>query len=112
MNKMTSKSIRILSSLLLLVGCTKVPSSYEIHYSKGLKDSVVFVNYNFSSDSSNNFYLEYNTFAALFKNKDYDALYKSGAEAIFPPGTVIADAAEKLLRTLNKRLGHASEAAE
>jgi len=44
--------------------------------------------------------------------QDYDALIKSGAEAIFPPGTVIADAAEKLLRTLNKRLGHASAAAE
>src|SRR5258707_77417 len=44
--------------------------------------------------------------------QDYDALTKSGAEAIFPPGTVIADAAEKLLKTLNKRLGHASEAAE
>jgi methylmalonyl-CoA mutase len=37
---------------------------------------------------------------------DYDTLYKAGAEAIFPPGTVIADAAEKLLKTLNKRLGH------
>ncbi|MBX9842758.1 MAG: methylmalonyl-CoA mutase [Xanthobacteraceae bacterium] len=44
--------------------------------------------------------------------QDYDALYKSGAEAIFPPGTVIADAAEKLLTTLNKRLGHTSAAAE
>jgi methylmalonyl-CoA mutase len=44
--------------------------------------------------------------------QDYDMLYKSGAEAIFPPGTIIADAAEKLLKTLNKRLGHASEAAE
>jgi methylmalonyl-CoA mutase len=44
--------------------------------------------------------------------QDYEALHKSGAEAIFPPGTVIADAAEKLLRTLNKRLGHSSEAAE
>ncbi len=29
--------------------------------------------------------------------QDYDALMKAGAEAIFPPGTVIADAAEKLL---------------
>ena len=37
--------------------------------------------------------------------------WKAGAEAIFPPGTVIAEAAEKLLVTLNKRLGHA-EAAE
>src|SRR5689334_25429660 len=38
--------------------------------------------------------------------QDYDALMKAGAEAIFPPGTVIADAAGKLLATLNKRLGH------
>jgi methylmalonyl-CoA mutase len=44
--------------------------------------------------------------------QDYDALIKAGAEAIFPPGTVIAEAAEKLLITLHKRLGHASEAAE
>jgi methylmalonyl-CoA mutase len=44
--------------------------------------------------------------------QDYDALMKSGAEAIFPPGTVIAEAAEKLLKSLNKRLGHGQEAAE
>src|SRR5947199_1733420 len=43
--------------------------------------------------------------------QDYDALYAAGAEAIFPPGTVIADAAEELIRKLNVRLGH-SEAAE
>jgi methylmalonyl-CoA mutase len=43
--------------------------------------------------------------------QDYDALYKAGAEAIYPPGTVIADAAEELIRKLNARLGH-SEAAE
>ena len=43
---------------------------------------------------------------------DYDALMKAGAEAIFPPGTVIAEAAEKLLKKLNKRLGHGEEAAE
>ena len=34
------------------------------------------------------------------------------AAATFPPGTVIADAAEKLLHSLNRRLGHTSEAAE
>ena len=39
--------------------------------------------------------------------QDYDALYKAGAEAIFPPGTVIAEAAQGLLDELNKRLGHA-----
>ena len=44
--------------------------------------------------------------------QDYDALKMAGAEAIFPPGTVIAEAAEKLLKTLNKRLGHGKEAAD
>ncbi len=33
--------------------------------------------------------------------QDYDALYASGARAIFGPGTVISDAAEKLLDELN-----------
>jgi methylmalonyl-CoA mutase len=44
--------------------------------------------------------------------QDYDALKAAGAEAIFPPGTVIAQAAEGLLDALNKRLGHAKAAAE
>ena len=44
--------------------------------------------------------------------QDYDALYASGAEAIFPPGTVIADAAASLLDKLSQRLGHSREAAE
>ncbi len=44
--------------------------------------------------------------------QDYDALHKAGAEAIFPPGTVIAEAAEKLLHSLNRRLGHGQAAAE
>src|SRR6201996_4535144 len=44
--------------------------------------------------------------------QDYDALKKAGAEAIFPPGTVIAEAAEGLLHALNKRLGHGKAAAE
>ncbi|MEW6768537.1 MAG: methylmalonyl-CoA mutase [Pseudomonadota bacterium] len=44
--------------------------------------------------------------------QDYDALYKAGAEAIFPPGTVISEAAEELIRKLNVRLGHSSAAAE
>jgi len=44
--------------------------------------------------------------------QDYNALVQAGAEAIFPPGTVIAEAAEKLLKSLNKRLGHGKEAAE
>jgi methylmalonyl-CoA mutase len=44
--------------------------------------------------------------------QDYDALYQAGATAIFPPGTVIAEAAEALVHTLNKRLGHGRAAAE
>jgi methylmalonyl-CoA mutase len=43
--------------------------------------------------------------------QDYNALYAAGAEAIFPPGTVIGEAAMALLGTLNKRLGYSSEAA-
>ncbi len=37
---------------------------------------------------------------------DYAALYQAGATAIFPPGTVIADAAIGLLRKLADRLGY------
>jgi methylmalonyl-CoA mutase len=44
--------------------------------------------------------------------QDYQALHDAGAAAIFPPGTVIADAAEALVHTLNKRLGHERAAAE
>jgi methylmalonyl-CoA mutase len=45
--------------------------------------------------------------------QDYERLYAAGASAIFPPGTVIAEAAEKLLADLNRRLGYSSrEAAE
>ncbi|MGR7993713.1 methylmalonyl-CoA mutase [Xanthobacter sp. ZOL 2024] len=44
--------------------------------------------------------------------QDYEALKAFGAEAIFPPGTVIADAATELLHTLSHRLGHTLEAAE
>jgi len=44
--------------------------------------------------------------------QDYEALRAAGAEAIFPPGTVIADAARDLLVTLSQRLGHSKAAAE
>jgi methylmalonyl-CoA mutase len=37
---------------------------------------------------------------------DFDALKEAGASAIFPPGTVIAEAAEKLIAELNERLGY------
>jgi methylmalonyl-CoA mutase len=44
--------------------------------------------------------------------QDFEALKKAGASAIFPPGTVIAEAAEKLIGELNRRLGHNAQAAE
>ncbi|HEV7727808.1 MAG TPA: methylmalonyl-CoA mutase [Modestobacter sp.] len=37
---------------------------------------------------------------------DFEELRAAGAAAIFPPGTVIAEAAQDLLRTLAQRLGH------
>ncbi|MBF6331263.1 methylmalonyl-CoA mutase [Nocardia transvalensis] len=37
---------------------------------------------------------------------DFDELYRAGAAAIFPPGTVIADAAIDLLKKLAAELGH------
>lgn len=37
---------------------------------------------------------------------DFDELYEAGAAAIFPPGTVIADAASGLLEKLSTQLGH------
>ncbi|OKL45744.1 methylmalonyl-CoA mutase [Pseudovibrio exalbescens] len=43
--------------------------------------------------------------------QDYEALYRMGASAIFPPGTVISEAAEGLVHELNKRLGYEPDAA-
>ena len=43
--------------------------------------------------------------------QDYAALKAAGAAAIFPPGTVIADAAIELIAALNRKLGH-KDAAE
>ncbi|MBP0573048.1 methylmalonyl-CoA mutase, partial [Mycobacterium tuberculosis] len=39
--------------------------------------------------------------------QDWDALKAAGAAAIFPPGTVIPEAAESLIAELNRRLGYA-----
>jgi methylmalonyl-CoA mutase len=38
--------------------------------------------------------------------QDYDELYKAVAEAIYPPGTVISEAAEELFQKLNTRIGY------
>ena len=43
--------------------------------------------------------------------QDFQALRDAGAAAIFPPGTVIAEAAIELLDQLNRQLGYTQEAA-
>ena len=43
----------------------------------------------------------------VIPQQDFQQLYDSGAAAIFPPGTNIPQAAEKLLHELNIRLGYA-----
>ena len=47
----------------------------------------------------------------VIPKQDFDALYEAGASAIFPPGTNIPEAAEKLLEELNIRLGYAQRQA-
>jgi methylmalonyl-CoA mutase len=42
----------------------------------------------------------------VIPTQDFDELRAAGASAIFPPGTVIADAALDLLTDLSRRLGH------
>jgi methylmalonyl-CoA mutase len=44
--------------------------------------------------------------------QDHGELTRAGAEAIFPPGTVVAEAAETLIHKLKERLGHGRAAAE
>ncbi|MBT4739559.1 MAG: methylmalonyl-CoA mutase [Rhodospirillaceae bacterium] len=44
--------------------------------------------------------------------QDYDALTQAGAAAIFPPGTIISEAAVGLLEKLGQSLGHNSKTAK
>ena len=41
--------------------------------------------------------------------QDFDAVRKAGANAIFPPGTVIGEAAVELIDDLNEQLGYAQK---
>ena len=40
--------------------------------------------------------------------QDFEALYKAGATAIFPPGTIISEAADDLIMKLSIQLGHSN----
>ena len=44
--------------------------------------------------------------------QDVQTLLDAGAAAVFLPGTVIPEAAQKLLEKLNEQLGYAQKAAE
>ena len=46
----------------------------------------------------------------VIPGQDFPALREAGADAIFPPGTVIAEAAQDLLERLNERLGYRQRA--
>jgi methylmalonyl-CoA mutase len=46
----------------------------------------------------------------VIPSQDFPALREAGADAIFPPGTVIAEAAQDLLERLNERLGYSQRA--
>jgi methylmalonyl-CoA mutase len=40
--------------------------------------------------------------------QDFETLYKAGATAIFPPGTIISEAADSLIMKLSIQLGHSN----
>ena len=46
----------------------------------------------------------------VIPQQDFAALREAGADAIFPPGTVIAEAAQNLIEQLNERLGFSQRA--
>ncbi len=43
----------------------------------------------------------------VIPEQDFAPLRKSGVDAIFPPGTVIPEAAISLMEQLNQRMGYA-----
>jgi methylmalonyl-CoA mutase len=47
----------------------------------------------------------------VIPEQDFQALREAGADAIFPPGTMIAEAAARLLEQLNQQLGYAQRGA-
>ena len=46
----------------------------------------------------------------VIPSTDFAMLRAAGAEAIFPPGTVVAEAAQSLMEKLNERLGYSQRA--
>ena len=46
----------------------------------------------------------------VIPEQDFTPLRDSGADAIFPPGTVVAEAAQSLIEQLNQRLGYSQRA--
>ena len=47
----------------------------------------------------------------VIPDQDFEPLRAAGVDAIFPPGTVVADAALSLIERLNQRLGYTQRGA-
>jgi methylmalonyl-CoA mutase len=47
----------------------------------------------------------------VIPEQDFTPLREAGVDAIFPPGTVIAEAAASLIEKLNQRLGYTQRGA-
>ena len=50
------------------------------------------------------------TVGGVIPEQDFAPLKAAGVEEIFPPGTVVADAAMRLIDRLNQRLGYTQRA--
>ena len=50
------------------------------------------------------------TVGGVIPQQDFEALHEAGAAAIFPPGTVISEAAIDLIKKLNSALGYTDAA--
>ncbi len=46
----------------------------------------------------------------VIPEQDFAPLREAGVDAIFPPGTMIAEAAQSLIEQLNERLGYSQRA--
>ncbi len=84
-----AKHVHIVGVSSLAAGhLTLVPALKSALGAAGLKDAMIVV-------------------GGVIPEQDFEPLREAGADAIFPPGTVVAEAAQSLLERLNERLGYA-----
>ncbi|HEY1940559.1 MAG TPA: methylmalonyl-CoA mutase [Roseiarcus sp.] len=84
-----AKHVHIVGVSSLAAGhLTLVPALKSALGAAGLKDAMIVV-------------------GGVIPEQDFKPLRDAGADAIFPPGTVVAEAAQSLIERLNERLGYA-----